>query len=259
MSAKKHSFERRTDKLRASCDACYLAKVKCSKTRPLCQRCLVSGTNCAYSPSARFKRGPKSSGVERPTEEAASFRAQKNCESDMESNSSMGRFGLSNFQCHNSFDPNERYPTPSLVPCPENWTSDLLSCAEPVLFNGDVTSELYTDVDGFGFPDPCSWWNSTDSIGSNVTESGSHGSYIRLESSDTALSYSHPSWYQSPRSGPSHNPSNLLNISSPPSSGAGTGTCVGSGFGSFDIMEQFSGSQHQRDAENTLRYEPHGH
>jgi hypothetical protein len=38
-------------RLRASCDGCFLAKVKCSKARPVCSRCLIVGLVCKYSPS----------------------------------------------------------------------------------------------------------------------------------------------------------------------------------------------------------------
>lgn len=50
-------------KLRASCDGCYLTKVKCNKSRPMCSRCLTYGVDCVYSPSSRSgrtKRGPES-------------------------------------------------------------------------------------------------------------------------------------------------------------------------------------------------------
>ncbi|KAI4185188.1 MAG: hypothetical protein L6R41_004274 [Letrouitia leprolyta] len=40
-------------KLRASCDSCYLAKVKCTKETPTCSRCLDHNTMCKYSPSQR--------------------------------------------------------------------------------------------------------------------------------------------------------------------------------------------------------------
>ncbi|KAL5346571.1 hypothetical protein ACLOAV_008278 [Pseudogymnoascus australis] len=40
-------------RLRASCDGCFFAKVKCSKTRPICFRCLACETDCKYSPSLR--------------------------------------------------------------------------------------------------------------------------------------------------------------------------------------------------------------
>lgn len=43
-------------KLRESCDSCLLAKVKCSKSRPICGRCLANGAICAYSPSSRAGR-----------------------------------------------------------------------------------------------------------------------------------------------------------------------------------------------------------
>ncbi|KAI0439095.1 hypothetical protein F4803DRAFT_64691 [Xylaria telfairii] len=43
----------RAPRLRASCDGCFIAKVKCSKQRPCCNRCLVSGQLCHYSPSSR--------------------------------------------------------------------------------------------------------------------------------------------------------------------------------------------------------------
>ncbi|KAI1302073.1 hypothetical protein F5Y03DRAFT_217172 [Xylaria venustula] len=43
----------RQPRLRASCDGCFLAKVKCSKARPLCARCLSCGIMCNYSPSSR--------------------------------------------------------------------------------------------------------------------------------------------------------------------------------------------------------------
>ena len=45
-------------KLRESCDSCLAAKVKCGKEKPLCRRCLVNGSPCAYSPS--LKTGRKS-------------------------------------------------------------------------------------------------------------------------------------------------------------------------------------------------------
>lgn len=62
MSPNKASPKSRHEKLRSSCDSCYSSKVKCSKTRPLCSRCLVCGTDCTYSPSARVGRKSKSKG-----------------------------------------------------------------------------------------------------------------------------------------------------------------------------------------------------
>lgn len=41
-------------RLRASCDACSRNKVKCSKERPTCSRCVHRGAVCNYSPSIRL-------------------------------------------------------------------------------------------------------------------------------------------------------------------------------------------------------------
>lgn len=40
-------------KYRASCDGCYLAKLKCTKEKPTCTRCKNLGLSCTYSPSRR--------------------------------------------------------------------------------------------------------------------------------------------------------------------------------------------------------------
>lgn len=53
MASSKVSNKTHLQRLRASCDGCFLAKVKCSKTRPTCFRCLACGTDCKYSPSLR--------------------------------------------------------------------------------------------------------------------------------------------------------------------------------------------------------------
>ena len=53
------STKPRQPRLRASCDGCFLAKVKCSKARPICSRCLACGIECRYSPSSRAGK-PKS-------------------------------------------------------------------------------------------------------------------------------------------------------------------------------------------------------
>ena len=50
-------------KLRESCDSCLIAKVKCSKARPLCARCLANGAPCGYSVSARAGRKNRNSGI----------------------------------------------------------------------------------------------------------------------------------------------------------------------------------------------------
>lgn len=54
MSSSKVSNKTHLQRLRASCDGCFFAKVKCSKTRPICSRCLTCGADCKYSPSLRI-------------------------------------------------------------------------------------------------------------------------------------------------------------------------------------------------------------
>lgn len=53
-SSKSGSKQLENRKLRASCDSCYLAKIKCGKERPKCTRCVTHGTPCLYSPSQRI-------------------------------------------------------------------------------------------------------------------------------------------------------------------------------------------------------------
>ena len=52
-SSQPSSPPHRTPKLRASCDGCYLAKVRCTKERPVCSRCKSLSFLCTYSPSQR--------------------------------------------------------------------------------------------------------------------------------------------------------------------------------------------------------------
>lgn len=257
MSTKKHSFERRTDKLRASCDACYLAKVKCSKSRPLCQRCLVSGTNCAYSPSARFKRGPKTSGGDRVDEDTVAFRIQKNSEANIEFNPSTIQLQQPSYQYQSSLNIDEQYTTPDSTPCTGNWTPDLLMCHEPVfLVDGEAGSELYTDVGGFGLPDQCSWWNNTSTMPNSAVDSGFDGSCIQLEHPEAALSYCYS--YQCSRSGPSHPSSSGLDMIYTQLPGAGTACDLD--YGPFNTTGNFSNLQHQQLTEhsNPLHYGSQG-
>jgi hypothetical protein len=61
MSGTQKASKPRHSRLRESCDCCFFAKVKCSKARPICSRCLTFGSDCKYSPSSRAGR-PKSDG-----------------------------------------------------------------------------------------------------------------------------------------------------------------------------------------------------
>ncbi len=63
-------------KFRESCDKCLKAKVKCSKDRPLCSRCLTNGGECAYSPSSRAGKKSRSSNVAKGLQQNASTRPE---------------------------------------------------------------------------------------------------------------------------------------------------------------------------------------
>ncbi|MCJ1407781.1 hypothetical protein MMC19_001852 [Ptychographa xylographoides] len=47
-----------SQKLRASCNACNVAKVRCTKSRPTCSRCAKHGDECVYSVSLRAGKRP---------------------------------------------------------------------------------------------------------------------------------------------------------------------------------------------------------
>lgn len=61
----------RQPRLRASCDGCFLAKVKCSKARPICSRCLTCGIECRYSPSSRAGKPKASESAKNQQQQAA--------------------------------------------------------------------------------------------------------------------------------------------------------------------------------------------
>ena len=60
----------RPQKLRASCDGCYTAKLKCSKERPGCHRCRNLRIECHYSPSQRMGKPRQQSTTQQPDEVA---------------------------------------------------------------------------------------------------------------------------------------------------------------------------------------------
>lgn len=64
-----------TQSLRDSCDNCYKAKIKCSKTKPDCERCINRGFQCVYLPSRRRGRTKALSG--RRTSQDSPTRSQR--------------------------------------------------------------------------------------------------------------------------------------------------------------------------------------
>jgi Fungal Zn(2)-Cys(6) binuclear cluster domain/Aflatoxin regulatory protein len=64
-----------TQSLRDSCDNCYKAKIKCSKTKPDCERCINRGFQCVYLPSRR--RGRTKAMTGRRTSQNSPTRSQR--------------------------------------------------------------------------------------------------------------------------------------------------------------------------------------
>jgi len=87
---------------RVSCDGCFLAKVKCSKARPICSRCLTYGVECRYLPMGR----------------------SENYRSDNTSNgniSAPGRTGLSSMSDKNFAHPISEAPSPGVCELGAGW------------------------------------------------------------------------------------------------------------------------------------------
>jgi Fungal Zn(2)-Cys(6) binuclear cluster domain/Aflatoxin regulatory protein len=64
-----------TQSLRDSCDNCYKAKIKCSKAKPDCERCVNRGFQCVYLPSRR--RGRTKAMTGRRTSQNSPTRSQR--------------------------------------------------------------------------------------------------------------------------------------------------------------------------------------
>lgn len=73
MFSRTSSHTSHNPKLRASCDTCFLAKVKCSKARPMCSRCLAFGAECKYSPSSRAGKQKSEHKGSRPSKKPRSI------------------------------------------------------------------------------------------------------------------------------------------------------------------------------------------
>ena len=123
MSANTHPI--RGPKLRNSCDACNLAKVKCSKARPSCARCQSHDIQCIYGVSLRSGKHPANrNNIRKPSPESP------------KSNATSQRGSA--FEDQSSFLPEERNPL---------FNHSLTSMIEPISTSDDWTS-LYQDGNG---------------------------------------------------------------------------------------------------------------
>ncbi|KAF2199917.1 hypothetical protein GQ43DRAFT_449907 [Delitschia confertaspora ATCC 74209] len=134
--------EQKPRKLRASCDACSRAKVKCDKVRPTCHRCGNMGICCNYSPSMRLGKPRK------PRNPDGSIIR------DVSPASSCGRLG----------------PRPDMIPRTSTSTSTTDSSPEPIdpYIYGPATPEApYPDVFMTGFDGSQSPYSDAGSFAHN--------------------------------------------------------------------------------------------
>ncbi|RPA88301.1 hypothetical protein BJ508DRAFT_357029 [Ascobolus immersus RN42] len=106
-------------KLRASCDACSLSKVKCDRQQPTCQRCQNLRVNCTYSPSRRMGKPAGSGSQKRAQQQAAQQAAQQ---------VGMNRLGVL---------------TPEREPCPSVPQSSAQSPTPERAYSNDYTADVF--------------------------------------------------------------------------------------------------------------------
>ena len=197
MPAKKHSSDSR--KLRASCDTCYQAKVKCSKSRPLCQRCLISGTNCTYSPSARSGRAPRVAGGRDPTEGetiAAGYIEEGPNFEPLPSTMYNTSPNYNHSEASQSFDPDDCLPTSTYPASPGHPTPAYQMYAEPVLtMNGEGASTSFGEGDDFGISNSCFWTQSPIPNPTNIATN--FAGYDVTQYNPSQVGYSDPRSYWS--------------------------------------------------------------
>lgn len=167
----------KTAKLRASCDACNEAKVRCSKDKPSCTRCVSHGTGCVYSPSQRAGkyRTTGKGGIQRPSMSGVESSHQRTPSSKSMTSARLDEWNLDIFGFHTGDDndstgfntssasdslsplaPNMPFFTGSPSPISqrsslnEPQSLELLSmCRASAMLESDLT-------------DPNLWWNNSE-------------------------------------------------------------------------------------------------
>ncbi|KAL4950059.1 aflatoxin regulatory protein-domain-containing protein [Aspergillus filifer] len=182
-----------TVKLRGSCHACALSKLKCSQDKPTCARCLKRGTTCQYLASKRAgrKQGSRTGGLKTPIKtdyQNMDVEEDDDRKDILEASSQLMQYALQQDRSLDTYRGNNHHQrTPSY---PESVPS-LLSSAGPATsattpltfghpdFDGFLASPVSlsmldtSDVDYFsgtevsfrdlnGFPDPSSFFPTAD-------------------------------------------------------------------------------------------------
>ncbi|KAL4919781.1 aflatoxin regulatory protein-domain-containing protein [Aspergillus aurantiobrunneus] len=176
-----------TVKLRGSCHACALSKLKCSQDKPTCARCVKRGTTCQYLASKRAgrKQGSRTGSLKAPIK--ADYQSMPVDGDDdrkdlLEASTQLMQYALQqdrNLDNHRGNHHHQRTPSyPESVPSLLSSAGPATSATTPLTFghpefDGFIASpgSLFDapDVDYFsgtdvnfrdihGFPDPCSFF-----------------------------------------------------------------------------------------------------
>ncbi|MCJ1258522.1 hypothetical protein MMC24_006355 [Lignoscripta atroalba] len=183
-----------TPKLRASCDACSLSKVKCDREQPTCHRCTNSGITCNYSLSLRMGKASAAS-------RTAGVKSKDGAQRSKPSTTGLSRVTSPDREtCNSSINPG----TPQ-SDSPEQQISDIFGLRSPDFENelskpwqdstiiGDINSNYLTE------------WSSTscDSYTENMLSTPIEflsASSLGLPDSSISLDPQHDLLYNAPAS-----------------------------------------------------------
>ena len=184
-------------KLRASCDGCYLTKIKCNKARPMCSRCLTYGIDCVYSPSSRSgrtKKRPDRIASKIDNDSGFSSSSQEQIHDDISSDPSspflyIPQINLSNSESQCDFNPTTLTADPgTLFDQYSFFQSENTVCRAGMTMSGNFTASFNSGI----------WWTGT---GIPVTKPGSvfpeNNNTLPL-TSDFLFSSPHIFWNQYP-------------------------------------------------------------
>ncbi|KAL4935848.1 hypothetical protein BDV06DRAFT_233901 [Aspergillus oleicola] len=140
-----------TVKLRGSCNACALSKLKCSQDKPTCARCLKRGTTCQYLASKRAgrKQGSRTGSLKTPIKtdyQSMDVEDDEDRKDLLEASSQLMQYALQqdrNLDAYRGTHHHQRTPSyPESVP-------SLLSSAGPATSATTPLTFGHPDFDGF--------------------------------------------------------------------------------------------------------------
>ena len=130
-----------SQKLRASCNACNQAKVKCTKSRPTCARCAKHGDiECVYSVSLRAGKRPAQNNDAR-------FKRPAQCLADSSGSDARFRSSGIHTDVHRN-DARSRSPVRSAMDIADEWALDPSTTADLMSMEND----MYMNMVGYDRP-----------------------------------------------------------------------------------------------------------